>query len=283
MPRKPRTKKAMVAYLCDHFRYHTMNSWNQATSYAACIKLHQIMPNDLDGYTFLQTDEAFRDGSEIMEDFARRHHYEWQIGSNGRSGGYLVLYRGGQKPSGYKRRCIHCGQQNYVRGIPQEVLDDWSPEGRAYLYALTHTMWVPEVYPNQSEIADLNLPKEKVIEIVKRAKTDVKKNGEVGADRCGRCNREGVMQDYGKTHMQIYTKPGLGVDENFEDFESWDVGQLQSRVSIVWDFDKTVERVKDAFIDFVKNHTVVEKEILVPKTVYVTVPKGEERDEEGSD
>jgi hypothetical protein len=278
--RKPRTKKAMVAYLCDHFRYHTMNSWNRATSYAACIKLHKIMPGDLDGYAFLQTDEAFREGNEIIEEFSRRWHHEWQIGSNGRSGGYLVLYKGGTKPSGYKRYCAYCGQQNYRRGVPEGVLKDNSPEGTVYFYALTHTAWVPDVYPTQSEIAVLGLPKEKVIKIVKRAKADVKKNGEVGANQCGRCNREGGMRDYGKTHMQIYTQPGLGVDEDMEDFESWDAWQLQQRVNVVWDFDKTVEGVIKAFIDFVRNHTVVEKEILVPKTIHVAVPKGEEDEDD---
>lgn len=278
MPRKPRTKKAMVAYLCDHFRYHTMNSWNRATSYAVCVKVHQLTPSDIAdrAYEFLQTDEAFEDGREIIREFEERWHHEWQIGSNGRSGGYLVLYKGGKKPSGYKRYCIFCGQQNYRRGIPQEVLADQSPEGRAYLYALTHTVWVPEVYPNQSEIAELKLPEAKVIEIVKRAKEDVKKNGEVGANKCGRCGQEGGQHDYGKTHMRVYTLPGHGVDEDFEDFESWDAWQLQQRVNIVWDFDKTVERVKQAFVDFVRNHTVVEKEILVPKTIHVAVPKGEE-------
>ena len=32
---------------------------------------------------------------------------------NGRSGGYLVLYQGELKPSGYKSYCPRCGQKNY--------------------------------------------------------------------------------------------------------------------------------------------------------------------------
>ena len=32
---------------------------------------------------------------------------------NGRSGGYLVLYQGEIKPSGYKSFCTACGQLNY--------------------------------------------------------------------------------------------------------------------------------------------------------------------------
>lgn len=115
MARKPRTKKAMVAYLCDHFRYHTMNSWNRSTSYAASVKLHQFMPDDLDAYGFLQTDEAFFEGRSIISEFEERWGYEWQIGSNGQSGGYLVLYQGGIQPpkNSYKKWCPNCRQGNY--------------------------------------------------------------------------------------------------------------------------------------------------------------------------
>ena len=58
--------------------------------------------------------------SDLLEDFGRAHNWLWQAGINGRSGGYVVLYRGGIKPSGYKSYCTHCGQRNY-----QEV-----PEGQ---------------------------------------------------------------------------------------------------------------------------------------------------------
>jgi len=51
--------------------------------------------------------------SDLLEDFDRRHEWLWQAGINGRSGGYVVLYRGGIKPSGYKSYCTHCGQKNY--------------------------------------------------------------------------------------------------------------------------------------------------------------------------
>jgi len=263
----------MIAYLSEHFRYYTMNSWNLSTSYAARVKVDTFVPRDLlsKAYDFLGIDEAFHDGNDIIREFDERWNHEWQIGSNGRSGGYLVLYHGGQKPSGYKRHCHFCGQQNYRRGIPQTVLDDKSPEGVAYLYALTHTMWIPEVYPTQSEIAELDLPVEKVIEIAKRAKEDVNKNGEVGVNQCGHCHREGGMQDYKKTHMRTFTMPGKEMDEDPNDFDSWDTDSLRDRVRIVWDFDKTIQKVLDAFIDFVKNHRVEEKEIMIPKTVKVAV------------
>jgi len=33
-----RSQKAMVEFLSNHFRYNTMNSWNNSTSYANNIK-----------------------------------------------------------------------------------------------------------------------------------------------------------------------------------------------------------------------------------------------------
>lgn len=42
--RKP---KDMIDYLKNHFRYDTMNSWNRATSYANNVKIHRVIPNEL--------------------------------------------------------------------------------------------------------------------------------------------------------------------------------------------------------------------------------------------
>ena len=46
---------------------------------------------------------------------------ERQAGINGRSGGYVVLYRGGIKPNGYKSYCTHCGQKNY-QNVPESEI-----------------------------------------------------------------------------------------------------------------------------------------------------------------
>jgi len=265
----------MIAYLTNHFRYYTGNSWNRSSSYAANVKIHRIMPDDLDGYDFLQTEEAFREGKDIIREFEERHKYEWQIFSNGRSSGYLVLYTGGMRPSGYKRHCIACGQQNYRRGVPPKPDDLTDKEWECYQYVLFKHHWVLDVYPNQEEIAKLGLSQERIHEIAKRAKEDVRKNGEVGVNVCGRCNAEGTLQDYARTHMTTFSYPYKGVDDG-EDFESWDTDSLKWRVDVVWDFDKTVEKAVKSFIDFVRSHKVVERQIMVPKTIHVAVPAGEE-------
>jgi hypothetical protein len=113
-----RCRKALVAFLKKHFRYHTMNSWNRSTSYANCIKLHHVdKPSDIDGDTWWQMLEIadwYNILSDLLEDYARKYDFQWQAGINGRSGGYVVLYKGGIKPSGYKSYCTHCGQKNYL-------------------------------------------------------------------------------------------------------------------------------------------------------------------------
>ena len=112
----------MIAFLKKHFRYHTMNSWNRSTSYANNIKLYKIeKPADIDEETFwemLSISEWQNKLSDLLEEFGRAHEWQWQAGINGRSGGYVVLYQGGIKPSGYESYCTHCGQRNYQK-VPE--------------------------------------------------------------------------------------------------------------------------------------------------------------------
>jgi hypothetical protein len=112
-----RYKESMIKYLRKHFRYNTLNSWNKSTSYANNIKLYNIdKPDSVDDETWwemLQLTEWQEKLSDLLEDFGRRYDWQWQAGINGRSGGYVVLYKGCIKPSGYKSYCTHCGQKNY--------------------------------------------------------------------------------------------------------------------------------------------------------------------------
>lgn len=101
--RKPRTKAAMIEYLRGHFRYDTMNSWNVATSYAVNIKVHNLPHDQQDAvYEMLDVPASWRASgfNAILRQFDQRYGHCWQIGSNGRSGGYLVLYQGGARPAG---------------------------------------------------------------------------------------------------------------------------------------------------------------------------------------
>ena len=117
-----RYRETTVKFLKNHFRYNTMNSWNRSTSYANNIKLYKIdKPEDVDNntwYDMLGITEWQEKLSDLLEDFGRKHDWLWQAGINGRSGGYVVLYMGGIKPSGYKSYCTHCSQKNY-EAVPE--------------------------------------------------------------------------------------------------------------------------------------------------------------------
>ena len=112
-----RYRETLIKFLKKHFRYDTMNSWNRYTSYANNIKLHNIKkPEAVDNDTWwemLWITSWQEKLSDMLEDFGRTHNWQWQAGINGRSGGYVVLYKGGIKPSGHKSYCTHCGQKNY--------------------------------------------------------------------------------------------------------------------------------------------------------------------------
>ena len=110
-----RSRKAMVDFLVGHFRYSTMNSWNGMTSYGNCVKANRI------GLTGEQYNRAF-DVLETdywpeirwpIDEFTSDMRSEWTIGSNGRSGGYLVLYRSSLQETGHKSFCPTCGQRNF--------------------------------------------------------------------------------------------------------------------------------------------------------------------------
>lgn len=107
----------MVQYLQTHFRYPTMNSWNGADSYACNLKIHKLeLDPEIESKLFdLLSFQEFFDSLQILKDqFAQVHQYRWQVGMNGRNGGYLVLYEGELKPAGYKSFCRSCGQRNYT-------------------------------------------------------------------------------------------------------------------------------------------------------------------------
>jgi DNA-directed RNA polymerase subunit M/transcription elongation factor TFIIS len=96
-------------------RYNTMNSWNGQTAPAYNLKVHKVIPHSLQSKVFELMDcENFYDEINFLrDDFAEDHEFKWQAGFNGRSDGYLVLYRGEKKLSPSKSICNDCGQRNF--------------------------------------------------------------------------------------------------------------------------------------------------------------------------
>lgn len=107
-----KSKKEMIGFLSGHFKYWSMNSWNRSSSYANNLKIYNVIPRDLQdkAYEIMEQSDIYDEINELIHDFGNKHDWIWQAGFNGRSGGYLVLYTGGKKESGYKTRCDTCGR-----------------------------------------------------------------------------------------------------------------------------------------------------------------------------
>jgi hypothetical protein len=207
-----RSREAMVAFLSGHFRYDTMNSWNRATSYANCIKVHRLdlTREQLDkAWGMLDMPEVFDAIHWILQDWAAEREWRWQVGFNGRSGGYLVLYQGGMDCKIAKTaQCDVCGK-------------------------LT---WHKEDVP------------------------------------CTSKGCQGTLTVLDKPRPQIVTYPGRGLDQG-EDFEEWSMDSLRERVKLVQEFDRLCDDVVAEFMRYCEEYVVVEKDIMVPKTVKVLEPE----------
>ncbi len=71
-------------------------------------------------FEFIEMLGALEDITQIMRDFEVDHDYEWQIGFNGRSGGYIVQYKGFKKVDMHtKTICNYCGiHTGYAEEMP---------------------------------------------------------------------------------------------------------------------------------------------------------------------
>jgi hypothetical protein len=112
-----KSKQAMIQFLQGHFRYYTMNSWNNATAYANNVKLRNLnIPHDKrdKAYELLESEEVFFTINDRISDFSIEHNHLWQAGFNGRSSGYIVLYQGGiSYEHAHTARCNKCWKLTY--------------------------------------------------------------------------------------------------------------------------------------------------------------------------
>ena len=92
-----RSRTAMVAFLTGHPRYWIMNSWNRATSYANCVKIHTLGLTSeqlAKAWQLLDVPEVYDTIRAVLDQWAAERDWRWQVHFNGRSSGYLVLYQG---------------------------------------------------------------------------------------------------------------------------------------------------------------------------------------------
>lgn len=136
-------------------RYNTMNSWNLMTAPAYNLKVHKVIPFHLQDKVFemMECDNFYDNIHSFMDVFAVQHDFKWQAQFNGRSGGYLVLYRGEKKPSEYKSVCKVCGQQNF-----KTVEEDSNKCGRCGANERVNSV-MHKVVISVGQIDDADVPK----------------------------------------------------------------------------------------------------------------------------
>ncbi len=272
--REPTTEE-MISYLRNHFRYFTMNSWNKVRSYARNVKIYRLgltHEQESKAYELLDAQGTFDSINEIMHGFDERYNYQYQMRFNGRSGGYIVLYQGGTKPSGYQSHCTECGQLNFKKVLPTAE----TQEDKLRNYIRAHNLWTPQSYPGNPEVIKLGLENRLVMEIAMEIKTEFQRTGidYTSDNKCGKCGAFARV-NFVTTDIRTYTQPGKGMDEN-ADYEEWSDDHLKSRYELIRDFDMAVDDCTQAFKELVDNYRVVEKEVPCMRIVKVLEPIAEE-------
>lgn len=267
----PESMLEMREYLINHPRYPTANSWNQANSYARGIKLqwlkflNQAVADT--AYEVLGADEPdwVSDSgiSELLAAFSKRHHYEWQINTNGRSGGYYVLYQGGCRPGQHRSYCTLCGQKNFCEVAELPTLPGSSALDMLQAYVIRNNHWTPETYVSQDYVKTLGLLDATVIDNIRTwRKTWAGKPPRVTYHKfCGKCNREGRV-NYKTPQIETFCYPGRGTDMDPSEFREWDESVLRSRVETVLDFDWTVNACITAFTEYCESVQVEDEEVV---------------------
>lgn len=118
--------KEMYDYLHDHFTYYTMNSWNGLRSIANNVKLYNL---DVDTELALRAleEDDYCTIDQVISDWEDEHP-GYKVGFNGRSGGYLVLYR--------EKDNQHVFEEEYESPCKFDSYDSWKVCVREYYGSL---------------------------------------------------------------------------------------------------------------------------------------------------
>jgi len=87
-------------FIKDHFRYPTMAHFNRSTSYANHVKISWLPlthEQQMKAYDVIDCEDFWFPVNDLMREWSVERKHEWSAGFNGRSGGYIVLYKGGMK------------------------------------------------------------------------------------------------------------------------------------------------------------------------------------------
>ena len=263
--RKPRTKKEMIEYLSNHFRYHTLHSWNRMTSYAQNVKIYNLpwkkREDESRAYELISTAQAAQITRSCFDAFHQQTDYHYSIIGNGRSGGYLVMVESERSDSGYKSECPECGQLNYRLVPPDKNALD------SLVIRYLQKGWTNETISREPEILSFPVTDDEKQDALTRLRPVYK---DFFADSsCGKCGferRENLASPVYQTSIRF-----AGIDEG-EDFAGWSKDDLRERVETVFLFDRTVRHATLAFMKFVETHRAEQETIHVPKIETIAVP-----------
>lgn len=81
---------------------------------------------------------------------------------------------------------------------------------------------------------------------------------------CGRC-REPARVDFATQHMVVKTYPFKPTDQE-QDYEGWELWQLQQRTELIQAFDKLADDIVTASLQMAQNYVAVEEVYYEPRT-----------------
>lgn len=258
-----RSRKAMTEFLADHYRYNTMNSWNGVSSFAHPVKFRQLgltKAQDDKAYELLAADENYWDLlGEVLDDYRHETGYRYDIRSNGRSGGHLVMYQIERRLGDHKSMCTCCHQRNFMAVYERQFKDDISESLVRLVIDRPH--FVPRVYFDMLEFKESGLTDAQQMDMVRRGQALAK--SVTLHNKCGRCHAEARVN---RVFHEISVFPGRGMPEACE-IEYMEIEELRSLTRDVMAFDEACDRVRDAFLDILNNCEVVEEEVVTRSTV----------------
>ncbi len=261
-----RSRKSMIDFLSGHARHSIGNGYQ--SSYAHNVKIRNLRLGDLaeKAYDLIQVDGTWRELQQTIDEFDEAMNYRYTISSAGRSNGYMALLESEKVASGYKSRCLTCGQRNY-KTIANATELAKTPQGLIALEVIKNggSLW-DKNYLDQDAIKCIELSESQKLLAIADAKRRYK-DYTIG-NRCGACGASGDhgLVNYAHTHMRInvFSHRSIDAERNFAD---WSIADLRDRVRIVEAFDSACDAIRDQFIFMLQSCEVVEETVMVPKTV----------------
>lgn len=259
-----RSRDSMVGFLKGHYRYNTLNGWNMRSSYANNVKVHRLgLPEGVLASAFdaVQTDFWGEVATHLIDDFTAEMNDGYTIGSNGRSGGYLVLYDSYRERTGHLSFCGQCGQRNFKKVPP--MFADENDQVIASAILRSNNARFPKSYLEEPVIQSLSIADDDKLRRVISLKMKLADCSLT--DKCGVCGHP--RKDFVVLPTRLVAT-GISIDQG-EDFhpDEWSMGRLRDRVDLVCLFDRTCDLIRLNFIDLLERYDVIEETVMRPEKV----------------